>query len=135
MINSLTPMDDLTFGQGIAQFNQQDFYACHDTLEAIWMEAIPEEKNFYQGILQIAVGCYHLGNHNWNGAVILLGEGVHRLRIYQPDHHGINVALLVQESYRLLQQLQQIEPTQIDVFLNSQKSNSRDLWPQILSQS
>ena len=125
-------MDDPTFGQGITQFNQQDFYACHDTLEAIWMEAIAVEKNFYQGILQIAVGCYHLGNHNWNGAVMLLGEGVRRLRDYQPDHQGINVSLLVQESYQLLQQLQQIKPDQVSSFLDCKKENSEQLFPQII---
>ncbi|MGK7902131.1 MAG: DUF309 domain-containing protein, partial [Hormoscilla sp.] len=27
------------FWQGIEQFNQQEFYACHDTLEALWIEA------------------------------------------------------------------------------------------------
>ncbi|NEQ23504.1 MAG: DUF309 domain-containing protein, partial [Microcoleus sp. SIO2G3] len=27
------------FWQGVEQFNQQEFYACHDTLEALWMEA------------------------------------------------------------------------------------------------
>jgi len=75
----------VTLTQGITQFNQQDFYGCHDTLEAIWLEAIAPEKNFYQGILQIAVGCYHLGNDNWRGAVILLGEGIRRLADYSPQ--------------------------------------------------
>jgi len=27
------------FWQGIEQFNQQEFYACHDPLEALWIEA------------------------------------------------------------------------------------------------
>jgi predicted metal-dependent hydrolase len=65
-----------TFWQGIAQFNQGAFYDCHDTLEAVWMVAPTGEKPFYQGILQIAVGLYHLSNHNWRGAAILLGKGV-----------------------------------------------------------
>ena len=59
------------FWEGIEQFNHQEFYACHDTLEALWMEADEPEKKFYQGILQIAVALYHLGNLNWRGAVIL----------------------------------------------------------------
>jgi len=60
--------------RGIQQFNQQEFYACHDTLEELWMEAVEPKKQFYQGILQISVACYHLNNLNWRGAVILLGE-------------------------------------------------------------
>ena len=47
----------------IEQFNQQDFYACHDTLEALWMEAIEPDRSFYQGLLQLAVGLYHFSHH------------------------------------------------------------------------
>lgn len=96
------------FWQGIDQFNQSDFYACHDTLEAVWIEAPVFDKKFYQGILQIAVGLYHLGNHNWRGAVILMGEGLNRLSDYQPDYHGIDVEQFVDETSEFLGQVQQI---------------------------
>ena len=102
-------MESPEFWQGIEQFNQEEFYDCHDTLEAIWMDAIATEKNFYQGILQIAVACYHLGNYNWRGAVTLLGEGVRRLSYFQPSYADIDVSGLVSQSYQLLQQLQQIK--------------------------
>ncbi|KAM3092090.1 DUF309 domain-containing protein [Phormidesmis sp. 146-12] len=94
------------FWQGVEQFNQGEFYACHDTLEAIWIEAPPLEKNFYQGILQIAVALYHLGNQNWHGAVILLGEGANRLCKYPEDHAGIDVGDLVDRAVELLSALQ-----------------------------
>lgn len=96
------------FWQGIDQFNRGDFYACHDTLEAVWIEAPLFDKKFYQGILQIAVGLYHLSNHNWRGAVILMGEGLNRLQSYQPDYGGINVELLIDETAEFLGQVQTI---------------------------
>lgn len=105
------------FGQAIAQFNQQEFYTCHDTLEALWLEAAETDKNFYQGILQIAVACYHLGNYNWRGAVILLGEGIKRLSDYQPVYEDIDVTNLLEDSNLLLKALQQIEPEQIARFV------------------
>ena len=101
------------FLQGIEQFNQRDFYACHDTLEAIWIDAAESDKRFYQGILQVAVGCYHLTNHNWRGAVILLGEGVRRLRDYQPEYETVNVSQLLEESQTLLKYLQQSDPDNV----------------------
>ncbi|MBF2051055.1 MAG: DUF309 domain-containing protein [Elainella sp. C42_A2020_010] len=94
------------FWQGIEEFNQQQFYACHDTLEAIWMEAIEPQKTFYQGILQIAVALYHLGNQNFRGAIILLGEGMNRLRHYQPSFAGIDVVQLLEQSRALQANLQ-----------------------------
>ncbi|MEN9216513.1 MAG: DUF309 domain-containing protein [Gloeomargarita sp. HHBFW_bins_162] len=68
------------FVEAIHQFNQGEYYACHDTLEALWMEAIEPERTLYQGLLQIAVAGYHLGNGNHRGAILLLGEGLNRLR-------------------------------------------------------
>ncbi len=96
------------FWQAIDQFNSGEFYACHDTLEAIWIEAPVFEKKFYQGILQIAVGLYHLGNYNWRGAVILLGEGIHRLREYQPDYGGIDIEQLIDDAAALLSEVQAV---------------------------
>ncbi len=105
------------FWQAVAQFNEREFYACHDTLEALWLEAPAIDKNFYQGILQIAVACYHLGNYNWRGAVILFGEGIKRLSDYQPVYEDIDVTNLLEDSNRLLKALQQIEPEQIAQFV------------------
>ncbi len=96
------------FWQAIEQFNHQQFYACHDTLEALWIEATEPDKTFYQGILQISVALYHLGNLNWRGAVILLGEGMNRLQRYPASFSGIDVDQLLAESAVLLAKLQEI---------------------------
>lgn len=112
------------FAQAVEQFNQQQFYPCHDTLEALWMEAPEPEKTFYQGILQIAVACYHLGNHNWRGAVILLGEGSRKLRDYPPDYAQINVHSLLEQSNQLLADLQQIEPKEIATLVQTLRENN-----------
>jgi predicted metal-dependent hydrolase len=97
------------FWQGIEQFNQREFYACHDTLEALWIESMEPQKRFYQGVLQIAVGLYHLSNKNGRGALMLLGEGIRRLDYYQPEYSGINVEQLMIQASTLLQQLQQAD--------------------------
>ena len=94
------------FWEGIEQFNQGEFYACHDTLEAVWVEAPEGDKKFYQGILQVAVGLYHLGNQNIRGAVILLGEGSQRLRSYPLDYAAIDLEDFLTQVMDLLQQLQ-----------------------------
>ena len=110
-------MQSASFFQGIEQFNQQQFYECHDTLEAIWIEAAELDKRFYQGILQIAVACHHLRELNWRGAVILLGEGIRRLHDYQPDYQDIDVTQLLIESDSLLQTLQQLPPENLADFV------------------
>jgi uncharacterized protein len=104
--------------QGISEFNSREYYACHDTLEALWMDSIDPDKRFYQGVLQIAVACYHLHNCNWRGAVTLLGEGIGRLPYYQPVYAGIDVTGLIQDSSNLLKTLQAIGLEGIDDFVD-----------------
>lgn len=92
--------------QGIAQFNQGEFYACHDTLEALWIQAEEQDKKFYQGILQVAVALYHLGNGNWRGAVILMGEGLNRLQSYLPHYADLDLEAFTADVADILSTLQ-----------------------------
>ena len=101
------------FWEGVEQFNSGQFYACHDTLEALWIEALEPDKTFYQGILQIAVALYHLGNKNVRGGAILLGEGSNRLRRYPSTYAGIDVNQLLHQSKALLSVVQHLSPEQI----------------------
>lgn len=77
------------------------------------MVAAPPEKPFYQGILQIAVGFYHLSNHNWRGAAILLGEGSRRLEAYEPSYHKLNVTTFLDETGDWLETIQQLGPEHV----------------------
>jgi len=117
------------FWRGIGEFNEQEFYNCHDTLEALWLEAGEPERTFYQGILQIAVGLYHAGNENWRGSLMLLGEGISKLNYYQPSYFGINVEKLLIESSELLKDLQKSGPEKIADFA---RDSSNTKYPKIL---
>jgi len=124
---------DPALTEGIAQFNRGDYYACHDTLEAIWMEAPPGERPFYQGMLQIAVGLYHLGNHNWQGAAILLGEGTRRLDPFEPAYGGVAVAALVDCGLDWLHALQQSGPERVADLAAALASASATAAPQAVA--
>jgi predicted metal-dependent hydrolase len=110
-------METNQFQQGIDAFNQGDYYACHDLLEEIWLESEPSDRNFYQGIIQIAVALYHLRNHNLQGAMILLGEGSNRLKTYEQDYYGVETQRLRKDARVLLAQLQQMTVEEIPQFL------------------
>jgi predicted metal-dependent hydrolase len=114
-------MTSTTFWQGIDEFNRQEFYACHDTLEALWMDSAEPQKTFYQGILQIAVGCYHLENGNGRGAAILLGEGIRRLHSYPDDYEGIDLARLRSDSHELLTFVQELDPDRLPAVVEQWK--------------
>ena len=70
---------------------------------------VEPDKTFIQGILQVAVGCYHLSNGNSKGTMILLGEGLKRLKEYQPDYESIDVKTFVRSSAEFLQTIQSLD--------------------------
>jgi hypothetical protein len=73
----------------------------------------------YQGILQVGVGFYHQENGNWRGATGLLRSGITRLREFEPQTLGIDVARLIRESERCLEELERLGPEKVDEFDSS----------------
>lgn len=87
-------MDDL-FTRGIEEFNRQYFFEAHDLWEELWMETTGEHRLFYQGLIQTAVGFYHLSNENYKGACSQLGKALAKLEKYLPSYRGIDTQRLV----------------------------------------
>ena len=108
-------MPDLVL-KGIEEFNEGEFYECHEYLEEAWMQEPRRVRFLYQGILQVGVGFYHLQNGNWRGATGLLRNGSVRLREFEPETLGIDVARLVRESERCLRELEELGRERIDEF-------------------
>lgn len=99
---------DVALRLAVEQFNRGEFYACHDSLEALWMEAIEPERRFYQGLLQTAVAYYHLNNSNRRGCMILLGEANGKLADYLPTYAGWDVLSLWRANQNNLRHLSQL---------------------------
>ena len=86
---------------GIEQFNRQEYFECHETLEAIWNEEPGPARTLYKGILQVGVGCYHLLRGNERGALIKLQSGADYLEAFAPRCLGVDVARLIADARRL----------------------------------
>ena len=102
--------------KGIEEFNRGEFYECHEYLEEAWMQEPGRSRYLYQGILQVGVGFYHLQNGNWRGATGLLRNGTARLKEFEPETLGVDVARLVRESERCLRELEELGRERIGEF-------------------
>jgi predicted metal-dependent hydrolase len=102
--------------KGIEEFNRGEFYECHEYLEEAWMQEKRRVRFLYQGILQVGVGFYHLRNGNWRGATGLLRNGTVRLREFEPETLGLDVARLIRESERCLLELEELGRERIGDF-------------------
>jgi uncharacterized protein len=96
---------DRLFREGVALFNGARYWHAHEAWETLWRAADEKDRDFYQGLIQIAAGLLHLQRRNARGARNKLAEGVARLRPYEPVHRGVFVNELVGRSDRLLREL------------------------------
>lgn len=90
------------------------------------MAASIPEKPFFQGILQLAVALYHLGNQNWQGAAILLGEGIRRLEPFEPSYLEIDVSDLLDRASLWLETLQRLGPEQVSSMADALTQTTQD---------
>ena len=87
-------INDSRFEKGMKLFNSCQWYKSHDVFEEIWHETGGSERQVLQGILQVAVAELHLENSNINGATILYGEALGRLKKYYLPDFGLDIVRL-----------------------------------------
>jgi predicted metal-dependent hydrolase len=75
---------------GIVLFNRGDFFEAHEVWESLWMETFSEEKRFYQGLIQAAVGLCHFCNGNLRGAVKLYRSSRDYMAKYASPYLGLD---------------------------------------------
>ena len=82
-------------GLAVAQFNQEQYWQCHETLEEIWMLEEYPLRLFYHGLIKAAVGLLHLQRHNRLGAGKKLRDAECTLAPFIPNMMGIDIAKLL----------------------------------------
>lgn len=77
-------------------------FHAHEVLEASWKTAPPGERDFWQGLAQLAVGLTHARRGNAAGAVTLLRRGAAAVLPYAAaDPHAVPVARVAADAEAL----------------------------------
>ena len=92
----IMPVDE-RFRTGVALFNQEKFFECHETIENLWFETQDEYKDLYKGVIQVAVALHHLTRDNLSGARELFETSSRYLSKYAPEALGLNVEKLIND--------------------------------------
>jgi hypothetical protein len=101
---ALPPSDGLARAEDLlAQGNP--FHA-HEVLEAIWHVAPAEERRFWQGLAQVAVGLTHAQRDNQVGAVTLLRRGSDAVARHAGDDHGVDIRAVVDACTQLADRIE-----------------------------
>jgi CheY-like chemotaxis protein len=99
--------------RGVKQFNAGEYWACHETLEELWIAEPGPVRELYQGILQVGVGFHHLRHRNYPGTVKMLRRGLPRLRDLPESCQGVPVAELYHASRLVHERVVELGPDRI----------------------
>ena len=77
---------------GVVLFNEKDFFGAHEVWEDLWADSYGDERRFYQGLIQAAVGLCHFSNGNLNGAVKLYHSSREYMKPCGSNLLGLDIA-------------------------------------------
>ncbi|MFD2169112.1 DUF309 domain-containing protein [Tumebacillus lipolyticus] len=83
------PIEYLLF---LKYVNEVDYFEAHEVLEGYWHS---DRIDFYKGLIQLAVGLYHLNSGNVAGCRLLLTRAKELLSPYSPQFRALDVARIL----------------------------------------
>jgi uncharacterized protein len=85
------------FESGVELIRAGEYFAAHEELEDAWRAAPAEERDFFQGLVHVAVAWYQAGRGRRIGTERQLAKAVRRLEPFAPAHRGIDLASLLEQ--------------------------------------
>jgi predicted metal-dependent hydrolase len=82
---------------GLEHIRAERFFDAHEELELAWRAADPGERDFYQGLVHVAVAWYQAGRARPVATSRQLEKAARRLGPYAPEHRGVDVASLLEQ--------------------------------------
>ena len=102
--------------EGIALFNQGEYYKCHDALEEAWKQDQSPARELYRGILQVGIAYHQILRGNYRGAIKMLLRLRQWLGPLPPVCRGVNIAKLRQNAAEVQAILTELGPERVGEF-------------------
>jgi predicted metal-dependent hydrolase len=82
---------EAAFKRGLAAIRAGRYFEAHEELEDAWRAAPPEERDFFQGLVHVAVAWYQAGRGRPVATGRQLEKAARRLAPFVPAHRGVDV--------------------------------------------
>jgi uncharacterized protein len=83
---------EAAFKRGLEAIRAEHYFEAHEELEMAWRAAAAEERDFFQGLVHVAVAWYQAGRGRPVATASQLEKAARRLGPYAPAHRGVDVA-------------------------------------------
>src|SRR5438132_9060794 len=91
---------EAAFKRGLEAIRAKRYFEAHEELELVWRASAAEERDFFQGLVHVAVAWYQAGRGNAVGCARQLEKADRRLSTYAPAHRGVDVASVLAQVER-----------------------------------
>jgi uncharacterized protein len=91
------------FLKGLELIRRGEYFAAHEELELAWRAAPRAERDFFQGLVHVAVAWYQAGRGRRIGTERQLQKAIRRLTPYAPAHRGLELDSLLAQLRRALE--------------------------------
>ena len=85
------------FKRGVEEIRAGRYFQAHEELEAAWRAAPQEERDFFQGLVHVAVAWYQAGRGRPVATGRQLEKAARRLAPFAPTHCGVDVAHVLEQ--------------------------------------
>ena len=85
------------FYAALDQFNRRWYFESHETLEDLWMVTPLPERQFFQGIIQLAAAFVHFARGEYPGIFKLLDAADEKIAGFTPQWFGVDTAALLED--------------------------------------
>jgi predicted metal-dependent hydrolase len=82
---------ETAFNRGLEAIRAGRYFEAHEELEEAWRAAPPGERDFFQGLVHVAVAWYQAGRARPVATGRQLEKAARRLGPFAPMHRGIDV--------------------------------------------
>jgi predicted metal-dependent hydrolase len=83
---------EAAFKRGLDEIRAGRYFEAHEELEEAWRAAPAEERDFFQGLVHVAVAWYQAGRGRPVATGRQLEKAARRLGPFTPAHRGVDVA-------------------------------------------
>jgi uncharacterized protein len=86
---------EAAFKRGLEAIRSGRYFEAHEELEQAWRAAPAEERDFFQGLVHVAVAWYQAGRARPVATASQLEKAARRLGRFAPEHRGVDVAAVL----------------------------------------
>ena len=83
------------FKAGLEEIRAKRYFEAHEELEIAWRAAAAEERDFFQGLVHVAVAWYQAGRGRPVATASQLEKATRRLGPFAPVYRGVDVACVL----------------------------------------